>query len=72
MKPRVWALVAGAVLSGAALTASAPPQAGDVVSDAVLGSMEFACKVVGSKLVLVLGHTPRHSVAPTKPPDRMS
>jgi carbonic anhydrase len=31
--------------------------AGNVVSDAVLGSMEFACKVAGSKLVVVLGHT---------------
>jgi carbonic anhydrase len=31
--------------------------AGNIVSDAVLGSMEFACKVAGSKLVIVLGHT---------------
>lgn len=31
--------------------------AGNVVSDAVLGSMEFACKVAGSKLLVVLGHT---------------
>ncbi len=31
--------------------------AGNVVSDAVLGSMEFACKLAGSKLVVVLGHT---------------
>ena len=31
--------------------------AGNVVSEAVLGSMEFACKVAGSKLVVVLGHT---------------
>ena len=31
--------------------------AGSVVSDAVLGSMEFACKLAGSKLVVVLGHT---------------
>ncbi|HEY6189877.1 MAG TPA: carbonic anhydrase family protein [Pyrinomonadaceae bacterium] len=31
--------------------------AGNVVSDAVLGSMEFGCKLAGSKLVVVLGHT---------------
>ena len=31
--------------------------AGKVVSDTVLGSMEFACKVAGSKLLVVLGHT---------------
>ena len=31
--------------------------AGNVVSEAVLGSLEFACKVAGSKLVVVLGHT---------------
>jgi carbonic anhydrase len=31
--------------------------AGNIVSDAVLGSMEFACKLAGSKLVVVLGHT---------------
>lgn len=31
--------------------------AGNVVSDAVLGSMEFGCKIAGSKLVVVLGHT---------------
>ena len=31
--------------------------AGNIVSDAVLGSMEFACKIAGSKLVVVLGHT---------------
>ncbi|HEX8557484.1 MAG TPA: carbonic anhydrase [Pyrinomonadaceae bacterium] len=31
--------------------------AGNVVSEAVLGSMEFACKVAGSKLLVVLGHT---------------
>lgn len=31
--------------------------AGNVVSDAVLGSMEFACKIAGSKLIVVLGHT---------------
>jgi carbonic anhydrase len=31
--------------------------AGNIVNEDILGSMEFACKVVGSKLILVLGHT---------------
>lgn len=31
--------------------------AGNVVNEDILGSMEFACKVVGSKLIVVLGHT---------------
>jgi len=31
--------------------------AGNVVNEDVLGSMEYACKVVGSKLIVVLGHT---------------
>jgi carbonic anhydrase len=31
--------------------------AGNVVNEDVLGSLEFACKVAGSKIVLVLGHT---------------
>ncbi len=31
--------------------------AGNVVNEDALGSMEYACKVAGSKLVLVLGHT---------------
>jgi carbonic anhydrase len=31
--------------------------AGNVINEDILGSMEFACKVVGSKLILVLGHT---------------
>lgn len=31
--------------------------AGNVVSDEMLGSMEFACGVSGAKVVLVLGHT---------------
>jgi len=31
--------------------------AGNVVNDDIFGSLEFACKVAGSKLVLVLGHT---------------
>ena len=31
--------------------------AGNVVNKDVLGSMEFACKLAGSKLIMVLGHT---------------
>jgi carbonic anhydrase len=31
--------------------------AGNVVNSDILGSMEFACKVAGSKLLVVLGHT---------------
>lgn len=31
--------------------------AGNVINTDVLGSLEFACKVAGSKLVVVLGHT---------------
>ncbi len=31
--------------------------AGNVAKEKVLGSMEFACKVAGAKLVLVMGHT---------------
>ena len=31
--------------------------AGNVLNEDVLGSMEFACKVAGSCLVVVLGHT---------------
>ena len=31
--------------------------AGNVVNEDVLGSLEYSCKVAGSKLVLVLGHT---------------
>lgn len=31
--------------------------AGNIVNDDILGSMEYACKVAGSKLLLVLGHT---------------
>ena len=30
--------------------------AGNFVNEDILGSMEFACKVSGSKLILVLGH----------------
>jgi carbonic anhydrase len=31
--------------------------AGNVLNQDILGSMEYACKVAGSKLVVVLGHT---------------
>jgi len=31
--------------------------AGDIANDDILGSMEFACQVVGAKVVLVMGHT---------------
>ena len=31
--------------------------AGNVLNEDILGSMEFACQVAGSKLVVVLGHT---------------
>ena len=31
--------------------------AGNIINDDILGSMEFACKVAGSKFIVVLGHT---------------
>ncbi len=31
--------------------------AGNVINDDILGSMEFSCKLAGSKLIVVLGHT---------------
>lgn len=31
--------------------------AGNILNDDILGSMEFACKIAGSKLIAVLGHT---------------
>ena len=31
--------------------------AGNFVNDDILGSLEFACKVAGSKIIVVLGHT---------------
>src|SRR6187431_1354222 len=31
--------------------------AGNILNDDILGSMEFACKFAGSKLIMVLGHT---------------
>lgn len=30
--------------------------AGNILNDDILGSMEFACKIVGTKLIVVLGH----------------
>src|SRR3982750_3048807 len=31
--------------------------AGNIINEDILGSMEFACKVAGSKFIMVLGHT---------------
>lgn len=31
--------------------------AGNIINDDILGSMEFACKIAGTKLIVVLGHT---------------
>jgi len=31
--------------------------AGNIVDEDILGSMEFACKVMGAKLIVVMGHT---------------
>ena len=31
--------------------------AGNILNEDILGSMEFACKVAGSKIIVVLGHT---------------
>ena len=31
--------------------------AGNIINEDILGSLEYSCKVAGSKLVLVLGHT---------------
>ena len=31
--------------------------AGNIANDDVLGSLEFACKLAGAKVVLVMGHT---------------
>jgi carbonic anhydrase len=31
--------------------------AGNIANDDILGSMEFACKIAGAKVVLVMGHT---------------
>ena len=31
--------------------------AGNIINEDILGSMEFACKVAGAKIIVVLGHT---------------
>lgn len=31
--------------------------AGNILNEDILGSMEFACKIAGAKLIMVLGHT---------------
>lgn len=31
--------------------------AGNVINEDILGSMEYACKVAGSKIIVVMGHT---------------
>lgn len=31
--------------------------AGNIINDDIIGSMEFACKMAGSKLIVVLGHS---------------
>jgi carbonic anhydrase len=31
--------------------------AGNIVNEDILGSLEYACKIAGSKLIVVLGHT---------------
>ncbi len=31
--------------------------AGNIINEDILGSMEFACKIAGSKLIVVLGHS---------------
>ena len=31
--------------------------AGNIINEDILGSMEFACKVAGSKIIIVLGHS---------------
>ncbi|GGI78271.1 carbonic anhydrase family protein [Legionella impletisoli] len=31
--------------------------AGNIINDDILGSLEFSCKLAGSKLIMVLGHT---------------
>ncbi len=39
--------------------------AGNVISDRILGSIEYGCAVAGAKLVLVMGHTSCGAVAAT-------
>ena len=43
--------------TSASATCSMLVCAGNVSNDDILGSMEFACKVAGAKVVLVMGHT---------------
>jgi carbonic anhydrase len=31
--------------------------AGNIINEDILGSMEFGCKIAGSKIIVVLGHT---------------
>ena len=31
--------------------------AGNILNDDIIGSMEYACKVVGSKIIMILGHS---------------
>ena len=42
--------------------------AGNFENTDILGSMEFACKLTGAKLILVLGHTSCGAVKPRGPP----
>ena len=37
--------------------------AGNIANDDILGSMEFACKVAGAKVIVVMGHTKCGAVA---------
>jgi carbonic anhydrase len=37
--------------------------AGNILNEDILGSMEFACKIAGSKLIVVLGHTKCGAIA---------
>lgn len=37
--------------------------AGNVLNDDILGSMEFGCKIAGSKLLVVMGHTKCGAIA---------
>ncbi|MEG0948152.1 MAG: carbonic anhydrase [Bacteroidales bacterium] len=31
--------------------------AGNILNDDIIGSMEYACKIIGSKLIMILGHS---------------
>ena len=44
--------------------------AGNIANDGILGSMEFACKVAGSKVVLVRGHTACSAISSRNMPSR--